>query len=482
VVKAELDEWLRAPRREKVEPAVSTQVASIAVLPFLNLTGNKENEYFADGLVEGIINALTRVPSLRVIARTSAFAFRNQVQDVREIGARLGVEQVLEGSVQRSDARIRITVQLIDASTGGHLWGEHYDRRITDVFAIQDDIARSIIGRFHADPGARASVARRPTNDMEAYDLYLRGRYHLSRWTPESMARARQCLESAITRDPEFALAYDSLGELDWYGACFGLEAPRVALSRGIYAVLRALEIDPTLAESHALLGMYRKELDYNWAEVDRELQRALELSPSSPLVHLRYALCCPLPAGRMDETVAEVEFALQSDPLSLFVRWWMMGMCLCARRLEQAMAQARVMQEIDPTYFLSWVGMAWVDMAAGRLDSATTALSRARELSGGAPLTIGFLSLVLGLQGSQSEARALLAQLEEASRLTYVPATCVAWAYLGLGQVDEAFRHFDRAVDERDAFMIPIKSNPFLDPLRGDPRFHALLRKMNLA
>jgi TolB-like protein len=476
----------RIQRADEVKQALqqvgrSGAVPAIAVLPFTNMGAEKEDQYFSDGLTEEVINALTKIAGLRVMARTSSFAFRGREQDIREIGARLAVDNILEGSVRRAGNRIRVTAQLINVSDACHLWSERYEREITDVFAIQDEISQAIADKLRVGIGQERQTARRPTEDLEAYNLYLQGRYHLSRRTPEGFAKARPCFEQAVARDPGFALAYDALSEFYWYLGFFGFIPPKEAFSTGIWAALRAVEIDDTLAETHALIGMYRKELDYNWPEVRREMKRALELNPSSPTVRLRNALSGLMPLGRLKESVEELKIVIESDPLSLFNRWWLSIMYHLARDNNRAMEQARFMIEIDPAYYIGHWAHGMISLDMGMSGEALTELRKAAELSGNFPLMLGWLGMALARAGQNVEAETLLDRLSEISKAAYAPPSSFAWIHLGLGNVDDAFTWMDRAVDARDPMMMPIKSYPFMDPLRPDPRFHALLRKMNL-
>ena len=456
-------------------------IPAIAVLPFKNMSENKEDEYFSDGLSEEVINALTKISGLRVTARTSSFAFRGKEQDIREIGARLAVDSILEGSVRKAGNRIRVTAQLINVSDACHLWSERYDREMTDVFAIQDEISKVIADKLRVGLGQERRPLRRPTENLEAYNLYLQGRYHLAKWTPEGFAMARQCLEQAVAKDQGFALAYDALSEFFWFLGFFGFTPPKEAFSTGIWAALRALEIDDTLAETHALVGMYRKELDYNWPEVQREMKRALELNPSSPTVRLRNALSGLMPLGRMKESVEELKFVIEADPLSLFNRWWLGIMYYLARDIDHSLEQAQFMIDLDPSYYIGHWLRGMIFLAKGMHGEAIAELRRAVALSGNIPLMLGWLGWALASAGEAGEANALLDRLSEISRSAYVPPSCFAWIHLGLGKVDEAFTWMERAIDGRDPMIMPIKSFPFLDSLRSDPRFHALLRKMNL-
>ncbi len=296
-----------------------------------------------------------------------------------------------------------------------------------------------------------------------------------------SLAVAKRHFEEAIARDPEFALAYDSLAELYWYAGIFGFAPPKQVLSTGIYHALRALEIDNTLAETHALLGQYRKLLDYDWPEVQREMMLALELNPVSPLVRVRYAINGLMPHGRTAEAVAELEHALEWDPLSVFARGWLGIMLLLGHQYDRAIGEARRLLELDASSLWGYFVMGVAHREKHMFDEAIAAHRRASEVSGGSPLMLGWLGLTLALGGKADEARVLLEHLHAITTKAYVPPTSIAWIYLGLGEIDKAFQWMDRAVDERDDIIIAIKNYAFFDPIRSDARYLALLRKMNL-
>ena len=473
---------LRSAIEEFLAPSGDLESASIAVLPFANMSGAAEDEYLCEGLTEEIINVLTRIPNLRVIARTSAFAVGRMGLDVREIGARLDVDTILEGSVRRSGQRVRITAQLVTSSDGGHLWSERFDRELTDVFALEDEIAAAIAERLRVGLKPGDGESQRPVIDVEAHNVFLEGRYHLARGTPQALAQAMACFERAIARDPGFALAFDSLAEVYWYLGFFGGLLPRDAFSQGTWYALRALELDDTLAETHALLAMLRKELDYNWAEVDHELRRARELNRESPIVRLRYAISGLLPHGRIDEGVAEIEGVLQSDPLSIVVRWWLAIMLYLARRPDRMIDEGHRMIALDPNHFLGhWVvGVACTERSAP--DEAVVAFEKAHELSGGTPFTLGFLIYALGREGRTDDAGRLLAQAEAIAKDSYVSPFAIAISHAGLGNWDSAFKWWNRAIDVRDPLIVPIKNLPIFDPVRNDPRYPPMLRRMNLA
>ena len=285
--------------------------ARLLVLPFANLSGDPAQEYFSDAVTEEIISRLAGLAPehLAVIARTTAMHYRGGQKDIAQIGGELAVEYVVEGSVRRADDRIAASVQLIQVKDQTHLWTNKYDADWRDIFSIENAIVQAIAAQIGVIP---RRAARKPTENLQAYNLYLQGRHQMYKLTPEGMARAKQYFEEAIERDREFALAYDSLAELHWYLGFLGVVPPKQASSTGVLAAMRALELDNTLAETHALLGWYRKELDYDWPEVHREMSRALELNPASPVVRFRYAKGWLLPHGRIQEAVAEIEGALE--------------------------------------------------------------------------------------------------------------------------------------------------------------------------
>ena len=472
-VKATIEACLASPARQESN--------SVAVLPFANMSGAKEDDYLCEGLAEEIINLLTRIPGLRVIARTSSFVVGRLGLDVREAGARLGVENILEGSVRRAGSRVRVTAQLVSTCDGSHLWSERYDREFTDLLALEDDVAATIAERLRGGLAREPGEHRRREVGREAYTAFLEGRHHFARGTPEALVKAAECYGRAIDRDPGFALAHDSLAELHFFLGMFGFAPPRDAFSTSTWHTLRALELDHTLAETHALLGMLRKELDYNWVEVEREFRRALDLNPESPLVHLRYAMSGLLPHGRMAEAVAEVEGVVRLDPLSIQARWWLAVMALLGRDWDRVNEEAQHMIALAPDHFLGHWSLGMVLDAMGAGAEAVAALSKANKLSGGSPFTLGYLALACGRAGETEKARTLLGRAAERAKTGYVPPSTFAFAYIGLGDRDAAFDWLDRAIEGRDPLIIPIKTYYFLDPLRDDPRFRTLLRKMNL-
>ncbi len=472
-------------------PSPSAEVvdrARLLVLPFVNLSGDPGEEYFSDALTDEIITAIAALSlqHLGVIARTTAMRYKGSRKDVERIGHELAVNYIVEGSVSRADGRMTINVQLIQVRDQTHLFARKYEAEARDVFKVQNCIAQAIATHIPSyGPAVRARIAdtaeqvrRIPTQDIVAYNLYLQGRFRMYR----DVANAKPYFEQALALDPRFALAYDSLAEYWFWAGHVGLLPPKEAFSAGLWAALRALEIDSTLAETHALLGQFCKIRDYDWSEVQREFALALELNPASLLVKFRQAISGLMPLGRLDEAVAELETVLDLDPLNLEARRWLGLMHWWRRDYDCAIEQALMVLAVDPNYPTAHVLIGVTRCAQRKFDEAIPELRKGMELSNRAPVWLGWLGLGVAQSGDAAEAHGILAQLHAAAEQTYIPASCFAWIHLGLGELDEAFAWMNRAIDERDPMMTPIRSYPFFDPIRTDPRFAVLLRKMNLA
>jgi DNA-binding winged helix-turn-helix (wHTH) protein len=326
--------------------------------------------------------------------------------------------------------------------------------------------------------------AGKPTEDAVAYNEYARGIFYVDHLGAGSRGHetARAHLETALARDPGFALAHEALAHVYWLLGYIGFMPPRDAFAAGILHAVRALEIDNTRAETHALIAQFRKQLDYDWPAIERDMTRALELNPASPLVKMLHAVGWLMPQGRLGEAIAELERALEQDPLSYQLHFWRAIMLSLAREPDRVIEQGRLMIELDPTVphgpWVLGVGLS----RKGQFDEAIAFLRRAVELSNGLAMMLGWLGLILGAGGRTEEARGVLDRLEAMNRASYVAPASIAWVYLGLREVNRAFEWLDRAVDGRDQLMMPIKTYAFFDPIRTDPRFHALLRKMKLA
>lgn len=465
---------------------VAKALPSIAVLPFLNLSSDKENEYFSDGLAEEIINALTRLPNLRVTARTSAFAFRGAQEDVRRIGETLNVASVLEGSVRKAGNRVRISVQLIGVADGNNIWSERYDREMTDVFEIQDEISQAIVAklkvRLAGDSGeAAAPIVKRYTENLEAYDLYLRGRYELYKMTREGLDASKHLFEEAIRLDPRYAPAHDGLAYC-WYSEGFlGFVAPKEAMPKAKAAVRRAIELDETVAEAHATLGVILALYDWDWPGAERELMRSIELNSVSPGSRDVYAFYYLRPVGQIGEAVAEVQNALSLDPLSILFRVHLGFLYYVQRNYEHSIAQFRKVLEMNPQYYLAHAMMAPVYTQTGHFDEALACYAKAREADANSKFVDSLEAMTLAVAGQTEKASAMLTSILKRAAHDYISPVSIAYIYTALGDHNAAFTHLDRAIHDRDPNILGLKSNPIFDALRADERYHALLKKMQL-
>jgi serine/threonine protein kinase/Tfp pilus assembly protein PilF len=478
---------LQRLRRDSVsEPKTAAKtseavgIKSLAVLPFSNLSADKENEYFSDGLAEEIINALTRLPRLRVVARTSSFFFRGKEADIREIGTRLNVENVLEGSVRKAGNRIRITVQLISAADGYHLWSERYDREMTDVFAIQDEICQAIVDKLRVELAAGRPLLKRYTENVEAYNLYLKGSYHTLKATGESLAKGKEYFEQAIKADPNYALAWSGLALFYWNLGIAGFMPSKTALALSRQAATKALEVDEMLADGHAMAAALHAT-DFNWKAAEREFQVALELDPKSETAWAAYDYYYLVPMRRLDEAVAASKRALESDPLSAFLHWRLGLRYWYVRQLDQAMKQFRNALEYDPHYFPALAYLSLLYNGMGRQDDAIQTVKAATQLLGQSPLSLTLLGYTYAMAGQIAEARKILLEMQNLAKETYVAAENFARIYFTLGEIERSFDYFEKAVDEHDGNMLHFHVVPVFDPLRSHPRYYALLRKMNL-
>ncbi len=480
-LRSELDAWWSS-RGMPFREAAPAPLPSIAVLPFVNLSAGKQNEYFSDGLAEDIIDALTKVPGLRVIARTSAFAFRGKDVDVSEIGDKLRVATILEGSVRKAGTRIRISAQLIKAADQSHLWAERYDREMTDVFAIQDEISQAIVEKVRVQLVGGRPLVKRHTENLEAYDLFLRGRYCILRLTPESLAKGKQYLEQAIVLDANYPLPYTGLAEYYWASAFWGFMVGSEAVRSAKAAALVALKLDDTLAESHAQLGVARAIGDFDWVGAEQEFRRALELNPASPIVHYYYGLHCLRPMGRLDEELLEARRVVELDPLSARYNANLGYVYDVTGQHDLAVAQQRRAMDLDLSMHIPHFMLAHTYAHLGRFEEAIVEAEKSCELSGRNARALGMLAWVYGQAGRQSEGRALLKELMTQRRTGYVPPSAMVLAYSGLGEIDRVFEWLETGIEERDLMIVCVlKFDPVYAPLRGCPRYQSLLWKMNL-
>lgn len=453
----------------------------VAVLPFDNMSADPENEYFSDGITEDIIAQLSKIRGLRVMSRTSVMNYKNHPKSVREIGRELGVSHVLEGSVRRAGRKVRIVAQLIDANSDEHLWAETWDRDIADIFAIQTEVAEHIAGILHAQlsPTDRSRLAKKPTNDMEAYNLYLLGRHHYNKVTPSDFAKALDYFRRAIERDPNFAQASASLAEAKLYlGMGYWGVRPHDTHPEAFELATRARELDPFSAEAHAALGLFHEWYEYDWDKGGSNLQRAIELNPSSPMLRLYYAMhLCAL--GRFGEAMVHRDLACQLDPSAMAVRGNASWILYLARRMDQAVVDGRSLRQIDPSSAYGAFSHGLICAQGGDPQEAVAAFRDAVKLAEGVSLYVVMLAYALAVAGEHAEARAILADLERRSESEFVWPMGLAFAYAHLGDGCTALDLLERAYDERVGWMQMIGREPALDVLRSSPRFQSLLRNI---
>ena len=464
--------------RKSTPPAAqAARAPSIAVLPFVNLSSDKENEYFSDGMTEEIINALANVEGVRVVARTSAFFFKGKNVNVREIGKELDVATVLEGSVRREGNQLRVTAQLVNVVDGYHLWSKTYDRELKNVFSLEDELARAIVQALAPRLVPAAPLVPQATVSEEAHDLYLKGRFFWNQRTPAGVAKAAEMFEQALVLDPRYALAHSGLSDSYILFSQSRLALAAEAMPKARIHALQAVSLDEGLAEAHTSLAMVAEE-QFEWTTAESEFKRALQLSPGYATAHQWYALCL-MNQGRLTEAQAEIERALRLDPTSRIINLGV-GLILDARReYDRAIEQSLKTLELAPGWLPAQNLLVRAYLSSQKLAEARSALSKAASPQD--PL----LSLRIMLLAADGDLLAAKRQLPDLDRIAdphvFNPKANVAEAHLAVGDRDGAFRWLEKGVEEREAVALAAKVNPRLDPIRSDPRYHELLKRMQL-
>jgi tetratricopeptide (TPR) repeat protein len=417
---------------------------------------------------------------LRVVARTSSFFFRGKEGDIREIGARLNVENVLEGSVRKAGNRIRITVQLISVADGYHLWSERYDREMTDVFEIQDEICQAIVDKLRVELATGRPLLKRYTEKIEAYDLFLKADFQIVKATGESLAKGKEFYEQAIVVDPNYARAWVGLS-LYYYTLGFtGFMPSRTALTLSRQAAMKAIELDETLPEGHAMsAAAYASE--YSWKQAERGFQVALRFDPKSVTAWAAYDYYYLVPMRRLDEAIAASKRALESDPLSAFPHWRLGLRYWYVRQYDLAIEKFRNALECDPNYFPALAAVSFLYSGIGRQDEAIQNMKAVTQLLGQSPFSLSMLGCIYAMTVEIAETRKILLQMQDLAQQTYVAASSFARIYFALGEIDRSFDYFEKAVDEQDGNMLHFHVTPYYDSLRSYPRYRSILRKMNL-
>jgi TolB-like protein/lipoprotein NlpI len=459
-------------------------IRSVAVLPLTDLSGDDEKAYFADGLTEAVLTDLAQIRSLRVISRTSVLPYQGKRPPLREIARALNVEALVEGSVSWSSDRVRVTAQLVDVESDGHLWARSYERAIGDAVELQGELARDIANglRLVLEPGETALLAEKPRPQPEAYQLYLKGRFQAERGGREPLLHASRLFEAGIALDPDWAPLHAALAEASSRLASSGYDLldPQEAVARAKRAAGRALELDPDLASARAVLGVTRLNFDWDWRGAEEDLRSALALNPSHATAH-RWLSRCLLAQGRDAEALEAAQRSLELDPLSPFAHHSVALVHAYGRRYDVAIAQTQETLRMNPDLEAARLLLGVAYLARGDHALAIAAHEAAVEPRDERPWALALLGHAYGRAGRRAEAQEVLQRLTAEARKRPLPSCQLAVVYAGLGQKDEAFRLLEKARVERNDVLLWLKVHPVFDPVRDDPRFERLLRDVGL-
>ncbi len=460
-------------------PARTPDRRAIAVLPLTNRSADPENEYFSDGMTEEIINVLGKVPGVQVASCTSSFAFKGKEVDVRQVGEKLGVSTVLEGGVRKVGNRIRVTARLTDVHSGYTLWTETYDRQLEDVFAIQDEISRAIVDALKVQLVEEQPLVVPTTSNLEAYTLYLRGRFLCAKYSEPDLRKAIETFEAALAEDPGYARAYAGIAD-SWSRLADDWVHPTEAYPRAKESAVRALELDPRLPEALTALGRVNAWYDWDFAAAERELRKSIELNPSSAETH--FVLATTLTAlNRLPQAITEMREALVSDPLSAIYGRYLGRFMVYAGQYDAAISQSKATLELHPGYNQVQINMGSAYLGLGRPEEALEWYQRAQSQEAAVRSYDAFIVRALAAMGEGDEAEAILQRLEKESASQYIRAESLAMGYAAVGNADRAFECLERALQERSAGLIFFQADPGFAPLRSDPRFKALALRIGL-
>ncbi len=459
----------------------SSTIRSIAVLPFANIDGNPDAEYLSDGISESLINSLSKLPGVKVIARSSSFRYKGKEVDPQEVAQALGVEAILTGRVVQRGDNLLISAELVNASDKTQVWGDQYNRKLADILTVQEEIAKRISEtlRLRLSGEQQQRLTKRYSDNVEAYQEYLKGRFYSAKSTENGLKKSIEYFNQAIEKDPNYALAWAGLANGYWEDSDIHI-APHDAMPKAKQAALKALAIDDTLAEAHGALAIELTAYDWDWTNAEKEFRRAIELNPDYPTAHAQYGWYLSLMA-RPDEAIAEVKRATQLDPLSINSNG-ILGMAYgWARRNDEAVAQLQKTLELDPEDWLARAYLGWVHIGQGKFPEAIDSLQRARQIDDN-QYVLGALGEAYARSGNRSEALKAIEELKERSKQRYVSPHCVAMVYVGLGEKDLAFEWLEKAYEARSEHLGWLKVDARMDPLRSDPRFAELMRRIGLA
>ena len=454
------------------------RIDSMAVLPFLNASGNPETDYLADGITETLINSLSQVPGVRVTARSLAFRYKGRDVDPIKAGRELGVRTVTTGRVTTRGNLLVIQTDLVDVTSGSQLWGNQYSRPLADILAVQDEIATEIFDtlslRLTGEEKKRAT--KRYTDNADAYQLYLKGRFFWNQGTIAGFKKSIEYFQQAIVKDPKYALAYAGLADSYLFLGSFWVET----ISEAKMAALKAIQIDPTLAEAHVSLGHIKLWLDWDWPAAELEFKQGISLNPTSALAHSEYGMYLAA-MGRTNDAITELARAQELDSLSPIINTDLGWCLLYAGRGREAVDQFRKTLELDPNYVSARWGLGASYNQQHAYENAIEELKKAVSLSEGSPVLLGHLGFAYGLVGTKADANSILSDLKTLAGREYVPASSFSLVYAGLGNTSQALESLDRAYQEHDFSLIFLQVAPWFDGVRREPRFAQLVRRMQL-
>ena len=454
---------------------------SIAVLPFANLSEDKGNAYFAEGIQDEILTRLSKVADLKVISRTSTQHFKSSPENLPQIAKQLGVMHILEGSVQKANDQVRVNVQLINAMTDAHLWAETFDRQLTDIFTVETEIAKTIADMLQAklSGSEKTAMAKKPTANPEAYELYLQGRFFWNKRTAADLRKSIDYFNQAIAKDPDYALAYAALAQAWLILPAYGGGAPKDCVPPAQAAAEKALALDESSSEAHAALGMLRSGYQFDFEAGRRAYERALQLNPNDATSHHWFATDVLAALGESEREIAEMRLARALDPLSLVINTNLGEALRRAGRLDEAISQLRKTVEMDGSFYFAHHALGIALERKGQFPEAIAEYRKSVSLTDD-PIPLSLLGHLLGTLGQRDEAAKILARLEAESEHRYIDPYDLAIVYLGLGDREKALSSLERSYDDRNGNSLEyIRTDSMLDPLRGDPRFEALAEKI---
>lgn len=462
----------------------SKTIDSLAILPFTNASADPNAEYLSDGITESIINSLSQLPKLRVVPRSTVFRYKGREASPQEVGRELNVRAVFSGDVLQHGDLLIIRAELIDVEQESQLWGEKYRRKLTDIFALEEEISREISEklRLRLSGEEKRRLTKRYTENTEAYHLYLKGRYYTNKRTTQWIRKGIQYFHQAIDLDPNYALAHAGLADAyAFLSSSTGECPPREFYPKAEAAALKALEIDSTLAEAHTSLGFFRLLYDWDFAGAEREFKRAIELNPNYANAHDGYSFYLKA-TGRHEEAIRECQRAQQIDPLSLFANVSLGWAYYFARQYDRAIEQNQKAFEMDPHFTFAYWNLGLAYAQRGMMQEAIAALNQAVTHSGGGLTFKGYLGYVYAVAGQRHEAQQLIAELQQLSQERYVSSYYLAIIYLGVGEQDQVFSYLEQAYEEHASFLAFLKVEPMFDHLRSDPRLISLMQRVGIA